>query len=177
MILSACGYKTSAEIHAQLGEYLVQQKKLKLDWTALVQVLTQLKKLELAQDPTNEGDEYIDAFVALGGEPDKSGFVQKDMLIEIIKIEFELTIDMVVRLLHICRNTCARSAANLTASTTTSSACCSTRAPAATPPESAATSRTRARPSCASVTSKKTWTSWSSEPLVQQTNLRKMKHI
>ncbi len=97
MILSACGYKTTAEIHNQLSEYLVQQKKVKLDWTALVQVLTQLKKLELAQDPTNEGDEYIDAFVALGGEPDKSGFVQKDMLIEIIKIEFELTIDMVVR--------------------------------------------------------------------------------
>jgi hypothetical protein len=24
MILSACGYKTTAEIHAQLGEYLVQ---------------------------------------------------------------------------------------------------------------------------------------------------------
>ena len=36
----------------------------------------------------------MDAFVALGGQPDKDGFVSKDNLITIIKAEFELTIDM-----------------------------------------------------------------------------------
>jgi len=41
-------------------------------------------------------DEYLDAFVALGGEPDKEGYISKDVLVEIIKTEFELTIDMVV---------------------------------------------------------------------------------
>jgi hypothetical protein len=50
----------------------------------------------LADDPTNDGDEYLDAFVALGGETDKSGQVSKESLINIIKEEFELTIDMVV---------------------------------------------------------------------------------
>lgn len=40
-------------------------------------------------------DEYLDAFVALGGEPDKEGYISKDVLVEIIKTEFELTIDMV----------------------------------------------------------------------------------
>jgi hypothetical protein len=44
-----------------------------------------LKKLELAEDHTNDGDEYLDAFVALGGHPDKEGFVEKTTLIEIIK--------------------------------------------------------------------------------------------
>lgn len=61
-------------------------------------MLTQLKKLELADDPTLDGDEYLDAFVALGGSPDKEGYVEKSTLIEIIKEQFELTIDMVVSL-------------------------------------------------------------------------------
>ena len=43
-----------------------------------------------------EANEYLDAFVALGGSPDKEGSVSKETLIEIIKQEFELTIDMVV---------------------------------------------------------------------------------
>ena len=38
----------------------------------------------------------VDAFVALGGEPNKEGYISKNTLIEIIKNEFELTIDMEV---------------------------------------------------------------------------------
>ena len=38
----------------------------------------------------------VDAFVALGGEPNKEGTISKKTLIEIIKHEFELTIDMEV---------------------------------------------------------------------------------
>ena len=41
-------------------------------------------------------DEYLDAFVALGGGADREGSIPKSILIEIIKEEFELTIDMVV---------------------------------------------------------------------------------
>ncbi len=36
----------------------------------------------------------VDAFVAMGGNPDRSGWVQRDTLINIIKNEFELTFDM-----------------------------------------------------------------------------------
>ena len=72
------------------------RKGAKLDFNALQAVLTLHKKLELADDSTNEGDEYLDAFVALGGQPNKDGYIEKDMLIQIIKIEFDLTIDMVV---------------------------------------------------------------------------------
>jgi hypothetical protein len=38
----------------------------------------------------------VDAFVALGGQPTKEGYISKNTLIEIIKTEFELTIDMEV---------------------------------------------------------------------------------
>ena len=64
------------------------RKGAKLDFNALQAVLTLHKKLELADDSTNEGDEYLDAFVALGGQPNKDGYIEKDMLIQIIKIEF-----------------------------------------------------------------------------------------
>ena len=36
----------------------------------------------------------MDAFVALGGQSNKDGYISKNNLIEIIKTEFELTIDM-----------------------------------------------------------------------------------
>lgn len=36
----------------------------------------------------------MDAFVALGGMPNKEGKISKSTLIQIIKTEFELTIDM-----------------------------------------------------------------------------------
>ena len=48
----------------------------------------------MASEQENEADEYLDAFCALGGDPSKDGYVQKETLIQIIKLEFELTIDM-----------------------------------------------------------------------------------
>lgn len=52
----------------------------------------------------NEADEYLDAFVALGGGYDREGTISKNTLIEIIKTEFELTIDM-----EVCKGNAARS--------------------------------------------------------------------
>ena len=60
----------------------------------LLLTLTYLKELELQNEQEIEADEYLDAFVALGGLQNKEGSVSKDKLIEIIKQEFELTIDM-----------------------------------------------------------------------------------
>ena len=64
------------------------------------------KDQQLTNDIEGDVDEYLDAFVALGGQPDKDGFISKDVLVEIIKAEFELTIDMVVS------THCVHSAAN-----------------------------------------------------------------
>ena len=39
-------------------------------------------------------DYAVDAFVALGGAADKSGYVNKSTLMEIVKREFELSLDL-----------------------------------------------------------------------------------
>jgi hypothetical protein len=101
-----------------LNEFLDEKKASKIDLNTLLLVLTQLKELELMNEQENESDEYckshssclfyktlnalaklsaiVDAFVALGGQPNKDGYISKNTLIEIIKTEFELTIDMEV---------------------------------------------------------------------------------
>ena len=45
-------------------------------------------------EPGDQEDEYLDALVALGGNVDKSGVVEIEILREIIKDDFELTISM-----------------------------------------------------------------------------------
>ena len=79
----------------------------------MLMILTHLKEIELMSEQENESDEYckeenllslclVDAFVALGGQPTKEGTISKNTLIEIIKIEFELTIDMEVSYTYLC---------------------------------------------------------------------------
>lgn len=79
-------------------------------------------------------DEYLDAFVALGGQADRDGTVSKTKLIEIIKLQFELTIDMEVSktclnalIRHfVCilfRNICRKSETRKTLGTRTSVCC------------------------------------------------------
>ena len=55
-----------------------------------------MKQLERSHEEAYEGDEYLDAFVCLGGMPNKEGAISKTLLIHIIKGEFGLTIDMMV---------------------------------------------------------------------------------
>ena len=45
------------------------------------------------QSATNEED-TLDAFVAMGGQPDGDGSIDAEKLIRIIKEEFEMTIDI-----------------------------------------------------------------------------------
>ena len=53
----------------------------KVDLPLLLMTLTYLKELELQNEQENDADEYLDAFVALGGQPDKDGYVSKENLI------------------------------------------------------------------------------------------------
>ena len=46
-----------------------------------------------AENLDDEND-MIDAFVACGGQPDKSGHVKRETMIKIIKYDFGLTIDI-----------------------------------------------------------------------------------
>ena len=75
---------------------LEEKKAVKLDANMLIQCLTLLKQLEAAEDQNYEADEYMDAFIALGGNSDPNSVIDKHYLIEIIKEVFEMTIDMVV---------------------------------------------------------------------------------
>ena len=36
--------------------------------------------------------DLIEAFVACGGQADKSGFIDKDLLVDVIKVYFSLTV-------------------------------------------------------------------------------------
>ena len=102
----ACGYDVSDDKIHMLNEFLDSKKCTKIDLHHLLSVLTHLKELDLINEKETEGDEYrklfnilayiVDAFVALGGESNKEGTISKKTLIEIIKHEFELTIDMEV---------------------------------------------------------------------------------
>ena len=79
-----------------MQEHLDLKNLTKLDVQGLLTAIKWYKDQQLNNDIEGDVDEYLDAFVALGGQPDKDGFVSKDVLVEIIKEEFELTIDMVV---------------------------------------------------------------------------------
>lgn len=46
------------------------------------------------EEPDDSEDEYLDAFVALGGQPNKEGRIEANLLIDIVKDDFELTINM-----------------------------------------------------------------------------------
>lgn len=100
----ACGYYLDDNKISQLNQFLDEKKSTKIDLNTMLMVLTHLKEIELMSEQENESDEYrksylsaiVDAFVALGGYPTKEGTISKNTLIEIIKTEFELTIDMEV---------------------------------------------------------------------------------
>lgn len=49
-------------------------------------------------DSEKEEDDLVDAFVAMGGNPDKTGTIDAKSLIRTVKNEFEMTIDIEVKL-------------------------------------------------------------------------------
>lgn len=52
-----------------------------MDLATLIMMLNYNKELELMNETEYEANEYLDAFVALGGSPDKEGTIKKEMLI------------------------------------------------------------------------------------------------
>ncbi|POM79334.1 Hypothetical protein PHPALM_3031 [Phytophthora palmivora] len=62
-----------------------------LDFAEFLQVIDNQKdRAAMFEDDSD----MIDAFVACGGKPDKSGFVRKETLVKIIKGDFGLTINI-----------------------------------------------------------------------------------
>lgn len=63
----ACGYHLTDDRIEQLNKYLDDKGATIVDLATLQNTLTYLKMLELQSEQENEADEYLDAFVALGG--------------------------------------------------------------------------------------------------------------
>jgi len=94
--VTACGYRLPDDTLVKIQEFLDSKNLVKLDVSCLLMAIKWYKDQQMTNEYEGDVDEYLDAFVALGGQADRDGFISKDVLIEIIKIEFELTIDMVV---------------------------------------------------------------------------------
>ena len=60
----------------------------------LYSALNHSKLQDLQREQESDMDEYLECYVALGGQANKEGHVSKEVLIQIIKMEFEMTLDM-----------------------------------------------------------------------------------
>jgi hypothetical protein len=78
---SACGVKITPSIMRDVNEYLTEQNYVKIDDAKLLKIITKIRELASMDSDIADGDEYIDAFEALGGGPGKEGTVSKDTLI------------------------------------------------------------------------------------------------
>ncbi|CAD8179704.1 unnamed protein product [Paramecium octaurelia] len=80
---------------AKFKEELRQQDAKMLDLKQICDIYCKLKNYQQQlEDEETITQEYIDAFVALGGNPDRTGVVQKQTIFDIVQSEFELKIDL-----------------------------------------------------------------------------------
>ena len=70
MLLSTCGYNLPESRVKELQEFLRERNVTRLDQNSLLETLRHLKQLELQNETDKDLDEYVDAFVAMGGEQD-----------------------------------------------------------------------------------------------------------
>ena len=90
IVLEMMGQKTTEEeIFRMIAEADAENTGL-IKYDQFKKVIAEQKK---TQSLTNEED-TLDAFVALGGQPDKGGEIDAKKLIQIIKYDFEMTIDI-----------------------------------------------------------------------------------
>ena len=90
-VLEAMGQKPTEEELFQMISEVDEDMSGSIDFAEFLKVIENQK--ERAENFDNESD-MIDAFVACGGNPDKSGCVVASTLVKIIKQDFGLTIDI-----------------------------------------------------------------------------------
>jgi calmodulin len=66
----------------------------KIDLIMVFRAFCRLKQMSLSNEEEEFDVDILNTFVAMGGNSDKSGFIKKQKLVEIIKVQFGLTIDM-----------------------------------------------------------------------------------
>ena len=66
----------------------------KFDFNIVLRAWSYLKDLKLKDEEDEVDYDILNTFVAMGGDTDGGGFVRKQKLVEIIKVQFGLTIDI-----------------------------------------------------------------------------------
>ena len=94
LVLEACGYLLPEDRIKKMSDFITEKNIDQLTLDVMMSVLSFSKAQDLQAEQENDLDEYLEAFVALGGKANKEGFVSKEILIQIIKLEFEMTLDM-----------------------------------------------------------------------------------
>ncbi|CAD8095691.1 unnamed protein product [Paramecium sonneborni] len=89
-ILEEFGHKPSKEELQQMINQVDVKNKGFIDFEDFKRAIAIYKIIE----EDNEEDDTLDAFVAMGGNADKSGTVDATKLIQIIKSDFKMTIDI-----------------------------------------------------------------------------------
>ena len=63
----ACGYNLPDEKIGELNKFLDEKKMQRIDLNTMLSTLTYLKELNLMNEEDASDNDYLDAFVALGG--------------------------------------------------------------------------------------------------------------
>ena len=90
IVLEMMGQKTTEEEIFRMIAEADAENTGEISYAQFKHVISEQKK---NQSASNDED-TIDAYVAMGGLPDKEGFIDAAKLINIIKNEFEMTIDI-----------------------------------------------------------------------------------
>ncbi|RLN64497.1 hypothetical protein BBJ29_001081 [Phytophthora kernoviae] len=90
-VLEAMGQKPTDEELFQMIAEVDNDHSGEIEFAEFLQVI-EAQKLRAAQ--FDDESDFIDAFVACGGSPDKTGHVERRMLVQLIKKDFGLPIDI-----------------------------------------------------------------------------------
>ncbi|CAD8066528.1 unnamed protein product [Paramecium primaurelia] len=96
-LLKEFGFEINENCKEKIFKEMEDRNTTKLDFQTLLYITRVCKDLECKAKENEEQiqySEFIDAFVALGGEPDASGYVHKNKIIEILSVEFDLNFDI-----------------------------------------------------------------------------------
>ncbi|CAD8180983.1 unnamed protein product [Paramecium pentaurelia] len=96
-LLKEFGFQINQNCKEKIFKEIEDRNTTKLDFQTLLYIARVCKDFESKIKENEEQiqySEFIDAFVALGGEPDASGYVHKNKIIEILSIEFDLNFDI-----------------------------------------------------------------------------------
>ncbi|OMJ93908.1 hypothetical protein SteCoe_3106 [Stentor coeruleus] len=93
-LFDAIGECPNKDKLSQLVAWVEEKSGKKFDFNMAVRAWSHLKELNLKDEEDEFDFDILNTFVAMGGNIDKSGVVKKQKLVEIIRDQFGLTIDI-----------------------------------------------------------------------------------